>query len=37
MTRWTALESYYARMTCFAIITIAVVIAIIVFVLLVIA
>jgi hypothetical protein len=37
MTRWTALESYYARMTCFGLIAIAVVVAIIIFVLLVIA
>jgi hypothetical protein len=35
MTRWTALEGYYARMTCFGLIAIVVVIAIVVFVVLV--
>jgi hypothetical protein len=33
MTRWTALESYYARMTCFVLIVIVVVVAIVAFVL----
>jgi hypothetical protein len=35
MTRWIALESYYARMTCFGLIAIAVVVVMVVFVLLV--